>query len=414
MNLRCTILTLVAVLAAVPAAAATQAESIPIDRWLLADAFGPEPAGDSQLEVELLDPPGESGVLPDRGLPASGAVWHLHRLDGESDVSLDSLLADVSSGTVVYAHVYARLPLDRTIRFIWETDGCTVGRAWLNGRPIEAHDVVARFGAGWNTILLKLEAGDCAFGYSAMLASEQAIDLEDIQLQASRPPGEVRTGPEAWVIPYVGAEVSPDRRWSGDRLFAGLVIGLTGWGRSPISNVEVDLQGVADGKTEAPWLTPGEPTEVVVPVRLDRLQRALDAGFVVSKISWEDTKIEHQLTVSSIMPEVSDTIMLDGWKISRDSDEGRGQRVEGQIPNAAGWLLEGEWKVPEILAGQDLFLQVEGSSADYVLNGTALNPTDDEMILCASCSKGTKLSLIVRTTGSWDAMPIIRVSRSAD
>jgi len=152
----------------------------------------------------------------------------------------------------------------------------------------------------------------------------------------------------------------------------------------------------------------------VVPVRLDRLQRALDAGFVVSKISWEDTKIEHQLTVSSILPEVSDTIVLDGWKISRASDEGQGQRVEGQIPNAAGWLLEGEWKVPEILAGQDLFLQVEGSLADYVLNGTALNPSDDGMMLCASCLKGTKLSLTARTTDSWDAMPVIRVSGSTD
>jgi len=148
MNVRCAILTLVAVLAAVPAAAATQAESIPIDRWLLADAFGPEPAGDSQLEVELLDPPGESGVLPDRGLPASGAIWHLQRFDGQSGVSLDSLLVDVSPGTIVYAHAYARLPVDRTLRFIWEPDGCTVGRAWLNGRPVEAHNVVARFGAG--------------------------------------------------------------------------------------------------------------------------------------------------------------------------------------------------------------------------------------------------------------------------
>jgi hypothetical protein len=259
MNVRCIILTSLALLAVVPPASATQAETVPIDRWLIADAFGPDSMGTSQLDVELLDPPGESGVLPDRGMPASGTIWHLHRQDGVAKVSLDSIDQNIVPGSVVYAHAYARLPSDRTLQLTWDAHACTVGRAWLNGREIAGNDVSARFGAGWNTILLKLEVGDCAFGYEATLSSDQTGDLDDIRLQASRPPGEVRTGPEPWVILRGLAEVAPDHRWSGDRLFAGLVIGLTGWGRSPISNVEVELQGVADGKTEAPWLTPGEP-----------------------------------------------------------------------------------------------------------------------------------------------------------
>ncbi|TFG66000.1 MAG: hypothetical protein E4H28_02990 [Gemmatimonadales bacterium] len=414
MNVRCIFLSSVAVLAMAPSAAAIQAETMPIDRWLIADPFDPDTASSSQLEVDLLDAPGEPGVLPDRGLPASGAIWHLHRHDGESAFSLDSLQSNVRPGTIAYAHVYVRLPEDRTLRFTWDGDGCTAGRAWLNGRAIAGDDVLARFGAGWNTILLKLEAGHCAFGYKAMLVVEQADGLKGVRLQASRPPGEIRTGPEDWIIPETLVRVSPERRWSSDRLFAALEIGLTGWGRSPISNVEVELEGVADGNGEAIWLTPGESDEVMVPVRLDRLQRILDAGFVASKISWEGTRIERQLTVSATPPEFSDTIALDGWTVNRDAHEGQGPGIAGQIPNAAGWSLKGEWKIPEALAGQTLILRVDGASAEYLLNGAAMDLIGGAVTLCAPCSKGTKLSLTARTTEAWDTMPVVRVSRNPD
>ncbi len=414
MNVRCTILTAVAVFAVVPVAAATQAQTLPIDRWLISDAFSPDSASASQLEVELLDPPGEAGVLPDRGMPASGATWHLRRHDGIADVSLDSVQPTVVPGTIVYAHVYARLQEDRTLRLSMDAAGCTAGRVWLNGRQVAGNDVLARFGAGWNTILLKLEAGTCAFGYKAVLSSEQVGGLSDVRLQASRPPGEVRTGPEAWVIARNVVRVLQDRRWSGDRLFAGLEVGLTAWGRSPISNVEVELKGVSDGKVEAPWLTPGEANEVVVPVRLDRLQRVLEAGVVDARIRWEDTKIERQLTVSGVLPEVSEVIELDGWKIRSVAGEGQNSRLEGQIPNAAGWLLEGQWKVPDALADQTLLLQVSGAPADYVFNGAAVVVTSGAVTLCDPCSKGTKLALTARSTEAWDSMPVVTVLRSTD
>jgi len=414
MNVRSIILSSVAILAAAPSVAATQAETIPIDRWLIADPFGPDSAGVSQLEVELLDPPGESGVLPDRGLPASGSIWNLHRIDGESNVSLNSIQPDVRPGTVVYAHTYVRLPEDRTLRLSWAANGCTVGRAWLNGRMIAGGDILARFGAGWNTILLKLEAGDCTFGYQATLSAEQAKGLDHVRLQASRPPGEVRTGPEDWVIPRSFVQVLPLRRWSDDRLYAGLEIGLTAWGRAPVSNVEVELRGAADGRVEAPWLTPGKSDEVVVPIRLDRLQRLLAAGVVGSKMSWEGDNIEQQLTVSPTLPEFSETIVLDGWTITREATDGQSARPESQIPTAAGWSLEGKWKVPEDLAGETLLLDVDGAPAEYVLNGTGMHLSGDSVTLCAPCSKGTQLSLVARTTEAWDTMPLVRVSRGAE
>ncbi len=414
MNARSTILASVAVLAVATSAAATQAQTIPIDRWLIADAFGPDSAAASQLEVELLSPPGERGVLPDRGIPASGTTWHLYRNDGVSEVPLDSVQSMVAPGTVVYAHVYARLPEDRTLRLAWNAAGCTVGRIWLNGRAVAGDDIIARFGAGWNTILLKLEAGNCGFGYKAELSSQAAGGLADVRLQASRPPGEVRTGPEAWVIPRNVVQVRPERSWAGDHLFAGLEVSLTAWGRSPISNVEVELKGVANGKVEAPWLTPGQAHEVVVPIRLDRLQKVLDAGVVDTRIRWDDTKIERQLTVSGPAPEAGDTLALDGWTISGVATDGDAERTEGQMPSAAGWSLEGEWKVPEALAGQTLLLQVGGSPGEYQLNGTVMNLVDDVATLCVSCAKGTKLALTAQTSGSWASMPVVQVSRSDD
>lgn len=419
MNVRCAILASVAVLAAVPAAAATQSETLPIDRWLIADAFGPDSAVEGRLDIDLLDPPGEAGVLPDRGKPASGAVWRLYRNDGVAKVSLDVLQPDdvPVSGTIVYAHVYARLPEDRTLRFVWDAEDCTAGRAWLNGRPIEDHDVRARFGGGWNTILLKLEGGDCGFGYGATLMSERAADLQGVQLQASRPPGEVRTGPEAWVIPRRYVQVSPDRRWLGDRLYGGLEVGLTAWGRSPISNVEVELRGAADGKAAASWLTPGEAEVIVVPIRLDRLQRVLDAGAVDARIRWEDTKIERRLTISGGAPaEAGDRIVLDGWKVNSVTGRKQTSRIDRQLPNAAGWVLKGSWKVPETLAGQTLILGIDASPADYELNGTAIDLAGEPvtLTLCAPCSKGTKLVLTARTTEAWSAMPVVRASGSAD
>ncbi len=414
MNARSAILASVAVLAVAPSSAATQTQTMPIDRWLIADAFGPDSAGVSQLEVELLDPPGERGVLPDRGMPTSGTTWNLYRNDGVAEVSLDSSQSTVDPGTIVYSHVYARLPEDRTLRLVWNASGCTVGRIWLNGRAIAGDDIIARFGAGWNTILLKLEAGDCGFGYEAQLSSEVAGGLDDVRFQASRPPGEVRTGPEAWVISREFLQVTPERRWAGDRLFAGLEVSLTAWGRSPISNVEVELKGVADGKVEAPWLTPGEPHEVVIPIRLDRLQKVLDAGVVGTKIRWDDTKVERQLTVSGPAPEAGDTIALDGWAVSGVAADGQAERAEGQIPGAAGWSLEGEWKIPEALAGQSLLLHVSESPGEYRLNGTAMDLVDDVATLCAPCAKGTKLNLTTQTSGAWKAMPVVRVSRSDD
>jgi len=413
MNLRNAAVSTLAVMVTGVAVASPQARSLPIDRWLVSDAFQPDSSAASRLDTDLLKAPGEPGVLPDRGQPAAGTTWRLHRDDEVSLVSLDELVPDVRPGTVVYAHAYVRLPDDRTLRFAWDGMECTAGRAWLNGRSVASHDVRARFGAGWNTILLKFEAGTCAFGYEAVLSSDVADDLAGVRVQASRPPGEVRTGPEPWIVPADVARISPNRRWSRDRLFATLEVGVTAWGRSPVSRVEIELRGAAEGRAEAQWLIPGETRVLAVPVRLDRLESVAKAGAIEARFRWEGAASEKRLVVSSERPAISDSIALDGWSVKSVAAESRAARIDDQLPNAAGWVLQGEWKVPEALSGRTLVLKTGSSPGDYRLNDTRTQFIGDGVTLCAPCTRGDRLDVKVRTTGAWTAMPVVRTAVSA-
>lgn len=414
MNARHVAASALAVTAASVALASPQAETLPIDRWLISEAFFPDSLVANRLDADLLLAPGEPGVLPDRGLPAAGTSWRLHRDDETSLVSLDALLTDVRPGTVVYAHAYARLPEDRTLRFVWAGEACTRGRAWLNGRSIVGHDLQARFGAGWNTILLKFEAGTCGFGYEAVLSSDVAENLDGIRLQASRPPGDVRTGPEPWVLAADIVRISSNRAWSGDRLFAHLELDVTAWGRSPVSQVEVEFRGAADGKAEAQWLTPGDTRQLTVPIRLDRLDRVEKAGSVEARFRWEGTEVKRRLAVQRGPTAMSDSIAFDGWTIRSVAPEAQAPSIDGQLPNAAGWVLDGEWKVPEDLAGHTLVLKTDLSPGDYRINGSTTEFVGDGVTLCTSCSKGTKLVLAVRTTGAWESLPVVRVATGVE
>jgi len=414
MNARLIAVSALIVTAASAAVAIPQEETLPIDRWLISDAFQPDTSAATRLDSDLLQAPGEPGVLPDRGLPAAGTSWRLHRYDAVSLVSLDALLPDAQPGTVVYAHAYVRLPEDRTLRFSWNGEECTVGRAWLNGRPIAGNDLEARFGRGWNTILLKIEAGPCAFGYEAALSSDAAEDLQEVRVQASRPPGDVRTGPEPWIIAADVARISRFRRWARDRLSAALEIEITAWGRSPVESAEVELRGPADGKGEVQWLTTGETRSLSVPIHLDGLKRVIDAGGLDARFRWEGVDVERRLLIDAERPEVSDSIALDGWTVRSVSPESQAARIDGQLPNAAGWILEGEWKVPEELSGLKLILKTGSSPGEYRVDDASTEFAGDGATLCAPCSKGTKLALTVRSTGAWESMPVVRTTTSAD
>ena len=402
MNLPKAVTALIAALVVGEVATAANPQTLPIDRWLISEAFVSDSPAGSRLQEDLLDAPGEAGVLPDRGRKAAGTTWRLHRTDGsETDVSLD-----VPAGSVVYAHVYVRLPEDRTLRLAWSPEGCTAGRLWLNGRPTSGREFPARFGAGWNTILIKLESGECGFGFEARLLAPSDATLDGVRVQASRPPGDVRTGPEPWVIPADTAFVSADRRWSDDRLYAGLGVTVTAWGRAAIPGVGVELRGAAEGRGESQWMTPGEATEVIVPVRLDRLDRVLREGVVQSRLRWDGGRLETSLVVSGAPDEMSSMVILDGWDVS-GGDDSRAARM----PTAAGWKLAGQWKVPAALDGRRLSLVTTGAPGDYRVNG-GTSP-GEPIVLCDRCRRGTRLTISAVSAGPWERLPAVDVSAAS-
>lgn len=388
----------------------------PIERWLVARTPAPDSLdAAAALETDFLASPGEAGVLPDRGRPAAGLTWHLVRRDGAAGGPADSILAGVEPGTVVYAHSYVRLPADRTLRLEWSGPDCTEGRAWVNGRALERRSADVRLGAGWNTLLLKLVAGDCPFGYRATLAATgPSAGVPDVRVQASRPYGDVRTGPEDWVVAADTARVGDERRWREDRLYAGLVVGLTAWGRAPVSGVSLELRGGAEGRAAAPWLVPGDRSEVVIPVRLDRLPRLLSAGSAELRLRWHDEEVNRRLVVVGTPPGPSERVALDGWEIVQNPGPGDDGGAGGRLPNGAGWALRGEWEVPEALAGRRLVLRTEDAPADYALNGSRVRAVDGGVTLCAPCARGVEIRLSATSTAPWTGWPSALVSPGRD
>lgn len=390
----------------------TQPQDVrPIDRWLVSvpDVADGMESGE-RLATDLLGAPGELGVLPQRGAEAGGVTWRLVRRDGEATIPLDSMIPDGRRlGLVAYVHSYVRLPADRTLRLDLGGSDCTSARAWLNGREVSASAIDVRLGAGWNTLLVKLLAGDCPFGFHAALtAHDGAGPLDDVVVRATRPYGEVRTGPEDWIVAADTARLVADRRWRGDRLYAGLELGLTAWGRAPVSGVEVELRGIPEGRATVPWLVPGVGGDVVIPVRLDRLDELLRRGRGDLRLRWSAAEVERSVAISDPPPARSRRLALDGWEVAR-AGGGESDAPGARVPTAAGWVLEGEWRVPEALAGRRLVLETRDAPGDYVINGSPARIVDGETQLCSPCSRGVRLRISAASTGAWTAPPTVRI-----
>lgn len=391
---------------------------VPLDRWLVSSAFPTDGgAGDSPLTG-----PGEEGVLPDRGREQAGSSWMLVRRDGLSDVRLDSLLPDRESPVFVYAHSYVRLPEDRTVLLTWGGLGDTGVRAWVNGRllrdrngePIEAIDEVTvsvRLGGGWNTLLFRSEEAGDVFGFSAALT---APDHDTpMRVQASRPPGDIRTGPAPWVLAEPTLRPTGRVAWSKDELSGELMLEVTAWSRTPIDTVEVRLRADgADARGGARWLTPGTPASVSLWLPFEQLERARRStdGFEV-ELKWFDEEVKQRLPgpIESIAtsPDPSE-IRLAGWKVESVPSGLKPDRIgpAGPLPDDAGWMMSGEWKVPQSLAGRNLFLRTDGAPGDYRLDERAFGESD-VIPLCTDCRKGQKLEILARSRGAWDGLPVV-------
>ena len=396
----------------------TENGGVPIDRWLVSSAFPTDGgAGDSPLTG-----PGEEGVLPDRGREQAGSAWMLVRRDGLSDVRLDSLIPDRESPVFVYAHSYVRLPVDRTMLLAWSGLGDTGVRAWVNGRllsdrngePIEAIDEVTvpvRLGGGWNTLLFRSEDAGGVFGFSAALAAPD--DGAPFRIQASRPPGDIRTGPAPWVLAGPTLRPTGGVAWSRDELSGELLLEVTAWSRTPIDTVEVRLRVDGDdARGGARWLTPGTPAPVSLWLPFEQLERARRSrdGFEV-ELKWFDEEVKQRLPgpIESIaISSEPSEIRLAGWEVQSVPSGSKPDRIgpAGPLPDDAGWMMKGEWKVPQSLAGRSLFLRTDDAPGDYRLDERAFGESD-VIPLCTDCRKGQKLEILARSRGAWNALPVV-------
>jgi len=393
------------------------ASPLAIDRWLISSSF---PA--QEADASLLDAPGEEAVLPDRGRELAGARWTLVRLDGSAVLPLDSLLPDRPSPAVAYAHSYVRLPQDLTLVLAWQATGGTVTGVWVNGRQLRRIDgepltletgppVPVRMGAGWNTLLFRVaeSAGDDGpWGLSAQLATERGEAT--VRVQASRPPGDIRTGPEPWVIASSRLSPSGRRAWSDGELLGELEVALTAWSRAPVDEVAVRLRGDGvDTRGAARWLTPGTPVSVGLWIPQDRLERARAAGREFElQLKWADEQVEQRVPGPAAEGDAAPGmgVLLSDWQVrSAPGNSGVDRlRAGGPLPDAAGWTLSGKWEVPKALEGRDLYLDASASPGDFRVGDRAF-ASDDLAPLCSGCRKGEDIEILARSSAAWDALP---------
>jgi hypothetical protein len=315
---------------------------------------------------------------------------------------------------VVFAHSYIRFPEDRTVLLAWGGRDCTRARAWLNGRPLarsgpDAGADRVRMGRGWNTFLVEALEGDCPFGVRAELLRDGAdgAGLGGVEVQASRPPGDTRTGPSPWVLLDPKRAVPAGLAWRGDRLLGDTRLVLVAWSPTPVARVEVKAKAEGEEDRAAlDWLTPGTPTPLDLRFPLDRLARAADGSGLELEIEWDDAKRKLDVPIDGPLPEPSraGAISLLGWRSNGDG---------AALPDSGGVVLSGEWKVPEALAGRDLTLDVSGAPGAWSVDGApAPAPADAAAPLCTRCAKGRTLKLAVRVSDAWTGWPSVRLGEA--
>lgn len=391
---------------------------VAIDRWLVSSAF-PTDGGTGESP---LTGPGEEGVLPDRGREQAGSAWTLVRRDGLSDIRLDSLLPDRDPPAFVYAHSYVRLPVDQTLFLSWGGLGDTSVRVWVNGRmlrdrdgdPIDAVDettVPVRLGGGWNTLLFQSTEQGPVFGFAAALA---AVDgPTEVRIQASLPPGDIRTGPAPWVLAEPTLRPTGEVAWIGDELSGELMLEVTAWSRTPIDMVEVRMRADgADARGGARWLTPGTPAPVSLWLSFEDLERAQRSSDGVEvELKWLDEEVKQRLpgpTGNADSSMASRGLRLAEWEVETAPAGSKPDKIgpAGPLPDEAGWVLSGEWKVPEVLAGRNLYLRADGAPGTYRLDDRAFDESD-VVPLCTNCRKGEKIEILARSRDAWKSLPVV-------
>lgn len=354
------------------------------------------------------------------------------------------------------------IPLDRdeTERGSAASRGSPVSSGGPGDRA-PTRSMTVRLAAGWNTLLAEVAAASCPYRLEVWLEPALALDdgedggnggLRGLRVQASRPPGVRRTFPP----PFVSAAdpvLAPPLRWpaGGAGLVGELRLEVAAWGASaaraepgpavPRGTEErprpggdfptepappggppeaerrrlaelrdrllpapppplpapaaAEIRVVAGGaraERSLEFEAPGRARAAAALLPLDRLERAARSGQIELRASWraggDDRRLRGGLPFrpGAVEEALARPIELTGW----------GETAEGR--------LEGEWRVPDALAGRQLELLTDGSPGHWRLDGRAVESKPGESItLCAPCAAGSRLRLAVEPGEGWSA-----------
>ena len=437
-----TIVATAALFVCLVAPAAMAQGTVSVDRWLVSNPFPAAVDGDP-LETDFLGAPGEVAVLPDRGRTVGGADWTLIRRDSSATLDLEGHRGDAEGPVVVYAHAYLKSIEDRTITLTWGGLDCTAVRAWLNGRSLEALgrpgpdasdaeetptlQASVRIGHGYNTLLLKAVSGDCPLAVAASIGPTSSESLDGLRVQASRPYGNVRTGPAPALIADPEAGPEPVLGWKERELFGVAGVRVTAFAVTPLQGTQFKARtGGEEVKREIEWLTPAEPETVLMPLSFKSLRRALDRNEGVDvELDWRGGEWKGTLGLDpeALLQAFHAPIQLLGWTVTAGQG-GQAESADGAavydsddephplanlipLPDTAGTTLVGEWEVPGWLSGFTLALGVDGAPGEYRLDSIPME--EDELVLCVDCRKGDRVQIVVVTTGGWESFPAVSV-----
>lgn len=425
------------------------APGLRIDRWLVSDPIALDSI-DKSGEAKLLSGSGEFGVLPRRGEEIAGTRWTLVRVDSDSALRLDSLEGYVvepaasgpfaaardSIGTpyATFAHTYVRSPDDRNVVLNWLTRSCSLINLRLNGSRVynqvgvhgdglgdsdQLLGAEVRLAAGWNTLLARVQVpesgektpGDCG-SLEIQVRSTPDGTVNGIRVQASRPPGQVRTGPEPWVI--VSRYSNPIPIWKADRVTMNVPVVLTSWSRAVLDSVRVRIRGPeTDLRTTLQELRVGQPDTVFLRFPFDERAELAKPGAIRIEARWKDHKIEERPTIRSADLEdpLTGLLRLEGW-ISGGPDE----PAEGiaelalKLPDEAGMSVWGKWTVPGELSGRRLILSAVMAIGNYRINGEAVpEGAAIEITLCENCIAGSAIEISAVSAAAWTGFPSVLV-----
>ena len=411
-----------------------------LDRWLISHSYGKD-GGDTTSIADYLGVFEDVDFFPDRGRRVGTTIWTLYRNDGVYEVDLDEMFGERLENGITFAHIYVWVPgWDRTLRL--ETSGsCHYPRVVMNGHGLPQREVpgasgagsseatsracppdgvtetVVRFAAGWNSILLGIDAGEGPYTFGARLLPGNEDGLRDLRIQASRPPGVRRGIPEPWITMPRFA-LAPELVWFEDELFGVIEYDLVGWGRPPGGEVRIEIEvGKFKVKGEAHGIRAMRPTPFQALVPLEALRDAgTGKGGVRVTMKWEkvERRIEPDLTASETVAAAGRPVNALVWLVPGALGGGLDAQAAIEVaapplPAETGEIRAGDWKVPDELDGAALRLDISGSPADFLVNGMSPQANGGQITLCEGCKKGESLLIQATSTGAWDGYPTILI-----